>query len=74
MKVHLLTSEQAEQLRGQTCTKDMVFGPILDGNEQRNWIISTQEATACTNPEFNWVKELPLIDWVKPTYTNGNED
>jgi hypothetical protein len=73
MKVHLLTPEQAEQLLGKTYTEDMFFAPILDGNNPPNWIISTQEVNDCTNPEFHWVKDLPLIDWVEPVYTDGNE-
>jgi len=40
---------------------------VEDGNTPPNWIISTQEIDQCVNPEFMWVKDLPLIEWVPPT-------
>lgn len=65
MKVALLTPEQKDLLVGQLYTADSYFNPIRDFNE--NWIISTEEVDYCDNPEFSWVKNLPLID-----YQTGN--
>lgn len=61
MQVGLLTLEQKEQLVEMQFTIDSYFNPIQDLND--NWIISIQEITQCTNPEFLWVKELPLIEF-----------
>lgn len=69
MKVGLLTLSQKNELVGQIYTDDSYFNPILDGNSPPNWIISTQEIDKCINPNFNWVKQLPLIDWVAPIPT-----
>lgn len=61
MQVVILTLEQKEQLVEKQFTIDSYFNPIQDLND--NWIISIQEVTQCTNPEFLWIKELPLIEF-----------
>ena len=61
MKVARLTREQAEELHGKEFMPSCYFNPIQDANN--NWIISTQEVNDCTNPEFTWVKDLPLIEY-----------
>ena len=66
MKVALLTFEQSVELTGQLYSEDSYFNPILDGNTPPNWIISTIEVNNCINPNYLWVKELPLIDYVAP--------
>jgi hypothetical protein len=65
MKVGLLTTEQSAELKDGLFSDDSYFNPVLDGNG--NWVISTQEIDNCINPDYLWVKELPLIDWVEPT-------
>jgi hypothetical protein len=66
MKVAILTTNQKDQLQGQQYTTDSYFNPIQDLNN--NWIISQEEMNSCTNEEFQWVKTLPLIDYIpKPT-------
>lgn len=57
--VGLLTENQKNQLVGQLYTDDSYFNPIQDADN--NWVISTEEMQFCTNPDFLWVKELPLI-------------
>lgn len=59
--VALLTEAQKDQLVGQSYGPDSYFNPIQDVDE--NWIISTQEQEFCVNPEFLWVKDLPLIPY-----------
>ena len=59
--VGLLTLEQKDQLVGQWYDSDSYFNPLKDLND--NWIISIEEIDHCVNPEFMWVKELPLIDY-----------
>jgi hypothetical protein len=64
--VGLLTLEQKDQLVGQWYDSDSYFNPLLDLND--NWIISVEEIDQCVNPEFMWVKELPLVPYEpKPT-------
>jgi len=66
MKVGLLTIEQKDEITGQLYAPDSYFNPIQDIND--DWVISTEEMNQCDNPEFMWVKDLPLIDYVaKPS-------
>lgn len=59
--VALLTEAEKDQIYGQQYAPDSYFNPILDADG--NWIISTQEQEFCTNPDFQWVKDLPLIPY-----------
>ncbi len=65
--VGLLTTKQYHEIVGQLFAPDSYFNPILDAD--LNWVISTQEIDFCVNPEFIWVKELPLIEY-KPQQTD----
>jgi hypothetical protein len=66
MKVGLLTLAQKNEIEGQLYAEDSYFNPIQDINN--DWVISTQEMEQCINPNFLWVKDLPLIDYEpKPT-------
>jgi hypothetical protein len=57
--VGLLTVEQKDELVGQMYAPDSYFNPIQDNAD--NWVISVEEMANCTNEEFIWVKDLPLI-------------
>jgi hypothetical protein len=57
--VGLLTTEQKDSLLVQWYAPDCYFNPIQDIKD--NWIISVEEMANCTNEEFIWVKDLPLI-------------
>lgn len=59
--VALLTESEKDQLVGQQYAPDSYFNPIQDADD--NWIISTQEQEFCVVPEFQWVKNLPLISY-----------
>jgi hypothetical protein len=59
--VGLLTIEQKDSLVGQMYDEDSFFNPITDLSDQ--WIISVEEMEFCVNPEFQWVKDLPLIEY-----------
>jgi len=64
--VGLLTVEQKDQLVGQWYAPDSFFNPLEDAND--NWVISVEEMEQCVNPDFMWVKDLPLIEYKpKPT-------
>ncbi len=60
--VGLLTIDQYDQIVGQMFDEDSFFNPIQDAND--DWIISEEEINFCTNPEFFWVKQLPLIEYL----------
>jgi hypothetical protein len=60
--VHLLTIEQKDELVGQWYDPDSYFNPIQDAND--DWIISVEEVNQCVNPDFLWVKDLPLIEYI----------
>ena len=60
--VGLLTESQKDSLVGQLYDDDSYFNPIQDDFDQ--WVISTEEIEFCVNPEFMWVKTLPLIEYV----------
>lgn len=60
--VGLLTIQQKDSLVGQMYDDDSFFNPITDLADQ--WIISVEEIDQCVNPEFMWVKDLPLIEYI----------
>jgi hypothetical protein len=60
-QVGLLTESQKNELVGQLYDEDSYFNPIQDLED--NWIISVEEMEFCVNPEFQWVKDLPLIEY-----------
>ena len=57
--VGLLTIEQKDELVGQMYAPDSYFNPIMDNAD--NWVISIEEMEYNINPNYMWVKELPLI-------------
>lgn len=61
IEVGLLTIEQKDQLMGQLFNFDSIFYPIQNADD--NWIISQQEMEQCVNPDYLWVKDLPLIPY-----------
>lgn len=70
MKVGLLTITQKDELIGQLFAPSSYFNPIQDNDD--NWVISLQEIEYCTNGEFQWVKDLPLIDFNPKITLEGN--
>lgn len=66
IQVGLLTQVQKDELVGQWYAPDSYFNPIEDADN--NWVISQEEMQQCVNPDFMWVKDLPLIEYKpKPT-------
>jgi hypothetical protein len=61
IQVGLLTESQKNELVSQLYDEDSYFNPIQDIED--NWIISVEEMEFCVNPEFMWVKTLPLIEY-----------
>ena len=61
IKVGLLTREQKNEIEGKEFAPNFFFNPIQDAND--NWLISVQEMEQATLPPYEWVKELPLIEF-----------
>jgi hypothetical protein len=59
--VALLTEKEKNLLVGQLYMPDSYFNPVQDAD--LNWFISVEEIDQCTNDEFMWVKDLPLIPY-----------
>jgi hypothetical protein len=62
MKVAILTTEQKDSLDKQNFTSSGFFSPVQDING--DWVISEVEINKCVTPEFMWVKNLLLTDWL----------
>jgi hypothetical protein len=60
--VGLLTEVQKDEIVGQLYAPDSYFNPIQDIND--NWIISIEEIQQNENPNFTWVRDLPLIEYI----------
>jgi hypothetical protein len=74
MEVYKITIEQKEALIGQTYDDVQYFNPMLDADN--NWFISIEEVNNCTNESFQWVKDLPLIEYnpvVSSFFLNNNK-
>ena len=66
IQVGLLTLAQKNEIFEMLYDDDSYFNPIQDADD--NWIISVEEIEFCTVEEFQWVKQLPLIEY-KPKVT-----
>jgi len=62
MLIGKLTIEQKESIEGQYFSENQQFYPqqLKDGE----WYLGRIQMYSCVNPDFMWVKELPLIDWL----------
>lgn len=61
--VGLLTLEQKNDIFEMLYDEDSYFNPIQDADD--NWIISIEEIENCTVEQFQWVKQLPLIEYIQ---------
>jgi hypothetical protein len=64
MRVAILTTEQKDILLNQEVFPKLKFNPVQDVNE--DWVISEIEVNGSINPNFMWVKNLELTDWLGP--------
>jgi len=74
MKVRKVTEVQKEQLVGQTYDGTCFFNPVLDADG--NWFISNEEVQFCNKVEFDWINDLPEIDYnpvSAPDFMNENQ-
>jgi hypothetical protein len=61
MKVGLLNKRQKNEIQGKLFAPDSYFNVIEDINNK--WVISVEEMEQA-NELFEWVKDLPLIDYL----------
>jgi len=61
IQVGLLTLSQKNDLFEMLYDDDSYFNPIQDADD--NWIISVEEMEFCIVEQFQWVKQLPLIEY-----------
>ena len=66
--VGALTEQQKDQLTGQWFAPDSYFNAVQDANGV--WFISIIQIQDCINPEFLWVKDLDMIEYIRPTDDN----
>ena len=73
MLVGLLTQQQKNDLVGQLVQPDWYFNPVLSyGTIPEEWVISTQEMDSTIYPQNEWVKNLPLIEYVPKPIESEN--
>ena len=60
-QVILLTPEQAQLLEGRMFTLDSYFYVREDFDD--NYFITIFEQENCTNPELQWIKQCPQIEY-----------
>lgn len=66
MQGYKLTIEQAEQLIGQLYAPNSFFNPIKGKNDE---YFIFNEVQNCVNNNFNWVKDLELVEFWSKIYT-----
>lgn len=62
MKVAILTEEQKDLLVNGKVQENWYFSPVIDGNG--NYIITESEISNSVYPEYNWIKDLPLTEFI----------
>lgn len=71
-QVILLTQDQAESLKGRMFTLDSYF--LIQQDIDDNNFITVFEMEHCTNPELQWIKKCPRIEYKpKPIPMPENE-
>ena len=60
--VVLLTEEQNDSLLGKQLQLDWYFSTIYL-EDITSWAVTADQQQNCTNPEFAWLKELPVIEY-----------
>lgn len=59
--MRILNKEQFQIIAGEPYAKDGYFNPVLDADGDR--VISEEEVKQTTNPDFEWVKDLPFKEF-----------
>ena len=71
-QVILLTQDQAASLQGRMFAIDSYF--LIQQDIDDNYFITVFEMEHCTNPELQWIKKCPRIEYKpKPYPMPGDE-
>jgi hypothetical protein len=70
IQVAILTEEQKNQVHDQFLADAWKFACLLDNNG--NWTVRKELIDACDRAEFQWLKELPLVEWIQPVIVEHN--
>jgi hypothetical protein len=65
-QVILLTPEQGESLKGRMFALDSYF--LVQQDIDDHYFITVFEMEHCTNPELQWIKKCPLIEYKPKPY------
>jgi len=65
-QVILLTQDQAESLKGRMFALDSYF--LIQQDADDNNFITVFEMEHCTNPELQWIKKCPRIEYKPKPY------
>ena len=57
----ILTHEQCSQLAGRVYKDQSYF--IYDQDTQGNFYITEEMVTECNEPNYLWVKDLPIVEY-----------
>jgi hypothetical protein len=71
MEAVLLTTQQAEEITNRKFAPDSYFSPHQDLDN--NWVVSVFEQEHCTNPDFDWIKKCPRIEYKPKPYPMPEE-
>jgi hypothetical protein len=62
--MYKLSTYQYQLLLGNNYDGQQLFNPVVDVNG--DFFISKEEIESCSNPDFEWVKDLVISDYVAP--------
>lgn len=63
-QVVILTEAQKDSLVGVEFAPDSYYNPIQDCNS--NWVVSSEEVNQTTDPTYDWLHSLTLVDFCAP--------
>ena len=69
--MYKLTIEQKDLLLGKFYAPSSLFNPVMDQNG--DWFISSNEINDCVYSEFDWIKNLPQMEYIPPTIIYSRE-
>jgi hypothetical protein len=72
MLVGLLTITQKDSLLDELVQVDWYFNPVQDGLGQ--WVISTEEINGSVYQVHEWVKSIPLIEYIPIVPPSGDTE
>lgn len=66
-RVAVVSKTRATKLKGKETAQDLLFNPVLDSLGR--WVVSEEEIEQLTDSTYDYLKSLPLIDFIPPKDT-----